>query len=102
MTTQLENTSVSHATMRGEDLIPAFIAAIRAIDTTIEPQLAGKLTDIESDMQADGYFETDDSVYDLDWLFDKLNDMAPDGFYFGAHPGDGSDFGFWQCEDGEF
>lgn len=102
MTIQLENTSVSHATMRTEDLIPAFIAAIRTIDTSIEPQLSGKLTDIESDMKVDGYFESDDSVYDLDWLFDKLNDMAPDGFYFGAHPGDGSDFGFWQCEDGEF
>jgi len=33
-------------------------------------------------------------------LTDALNEHAPDGFMFGAHEGDGSDFGFWPipCE----
>lgn len=26
-------------------------------------------------------------------------DFAPDGFYFGSHIGDGSDFGFWEMEE---
>lgn len=99
MTTQLENTSVSQATMRPEDLIPSFINAIRTIDTSIEPQLSRKLDDMEVDMQEDGYFESDDCQYDLDWLSDVLDSYAPDGFYFGAHPGDGSDYGFWQYEE---
>lgn len=32
-------------------------------------------------------------------LFDTLNDIAPDGCYFGAHPGNGSDMGFWLTEE---
>ena len=31
-------------------------------------------------------------------LMDALNEYAPDGYYFGAIEGDGSDFGFWQDE----
>jgi len=29
------------------------------------------------------------------WAFDRLGELAPDGFYFGASEGDGACFGFW-------
>ena len=29
-------------------------------------------------------------------IADKLNEYVPDGCYFGAHEGDGSDFGVWD------
>lgn len=32
-------------------------------------------------------------------IWEYLNQVAPDGCYFGAHPGDGSNFGFWPKED---
>lgn len=32
----------------------------------------------------------------LDALIDALEDIAPEGFDFGPHPGDGSCFGFWD------
>jgi len=30
---------------------------------------------------------------------DELNQVCPKGYYFGSHPGDGSLFGVWQCEE---
>lgn len=32
-------------------------------------------------------------------LVPLLEEYVPDGMYFGAHPGDGSDYGFWRNED---
>lgn len=34
-------------------------------------------------------------------LIDTINDYAPDGWYFGAHPGDGADFGWWEGESND-
>ena len=33
------------------------------------------------------------------WAFDRLGELAPTGFYFGASEGDGACFGFWLSED---
>jgi hypothetical protein len=92
--------SVSSATMRPEDLIPSFLSELkhqkpcrRAHRTLVR--------EIEARMDADDYFESEDADFDLEALFDALNEYAPAYFYFGAHPGDGSDYGYWLSESFE-
>lgn len=97
----LKNVSLSHATMRPEDLIPCFIDVIRDIARD-ESGIILKIDTLEMDMEnTEDYYETENADWDLETLFDILDDLAPEGYYFGAHPGDGSDYGFWQVEDYE-
>ena len=96
--------------MRAEDLIPKFIDVL---DTLIETgtfdagadapdavvrldKLHGELGNIERRAEVSGYFDSEEAQYDLEWLFDALDEFAPEGMYFGALEGDGSDFGFWS------
>lgn len=105
------NGTIIAGTLRPEDLIPAFIKALDARKE--ELSLLGKLGsgeferlddylgELEQRMGQEGYYDSEDVAWDLEWLFDKLNDLAPEGTYFGAHPYDGADFGFWSIEDEE-
>jgi hypothetical protein len=58
--------------------------------------------------QLSGLQDEFDDIPDADhrsWLigvlFDTMSDIAPDGYYFGAHWGDGADYGFWPEDDVE-
>lgn len=91
----LKDRSVSHGTLRSIDLIPEFL---------------GVLQQYAKD-RYDAYVKANPEVLDLDgmddetlsWvvdeLIDELNAVAPEGTYFGSHPGDGSDFGFWTMDE---
>ncbi|HHX66787.1 MAG TPA: hypothetical protein GX708_01865 [Gallicola sp.] len=35
-------------------------------------------------------------------IFNYFSEISPEGYYFSSHPGDGSLFGWWKCEDKEF
>ena len=105
--------TVSHGTLRREDLIPTFMEKLDEMleDSTFlpgadHPSRVGtygswqdRLGSIERNTKVDGYYDSEDADYDLETLFEGLNEYAPPGFYFGAHPGDGSDFGYWVSED---
>lgn len=91
------NVSISHGTLRDVDLIPVFEEILESAGAgfdrpaSVDRLLAGEeLT--ESDWDEVSWYLNED-------LFDLLNEIAPDGTYFGAHPGDGADFGFWQFEE---
>ncbi|MCS2443096.1 hypothetical protein NXX09_24160 [Bacteroides uniformis] len=43
-------------------------------------------------------WNSDDAAGLLESLFDTLDSYSPEGYYFGAHLGDGSDYGFWKMD----
>jgi hypothetical protein len=92
--------SVSHGTMRPEDLIPDFVYELRsqARRRNLRSKHLQLCRSIEARMSKDGYYESEESDSDLEFLFDALGEYAAPYFYFGAHPGDGSDYGFWLSE----
>lgn len=98
------NKSIIHGTYRACDLIPAFLEVIKNT-----PEYAQIVQTNDSNLKVifdpsandkDERWESDDMYYFLNEdLFDILNEYAPGGYCFGAHPGDDSDFGFWAIFD---
>lgn len=92
--------TVSCATMRPEDLIPAFLSA--AEDLRLSRADRATIREIrarESRSEDVEYYSTDEADWDLESLFDLLGNYVPPFCYFGAHPGDGADYGVWVYED---
>jgi len=89
--------TVSHATMRAEDLIPAFLAELRS--GPLKREHRKTCTEIANRLGKRKYWDSGDVEWDLEALFDLLDVYAAPYFYFGAHPGDGSDYGYWLVED---
>lgn len=95
--------TIIRGTFRYQDLIPAFLAEIRERDLEAYAQIqmsSFSLPPAYAQEDEDSEWWTSEEAYHfLEELFDILNELAPEGFYFGPHPGDGSDFGFWEVED---
>lgn len=89
--------SYSHGTMREEDLIPSFLSI--AEDLRMSKADRQTVRQIARRAQAEDYYESEDAAEDCQTLFDVLGNYCPDYCYFGAHPGDGSDYGVWVVED---
>jgi len=83
-----------HGTLRAEDLLEAFADELHRIEGKTQPvRDAYELLDTVDDWSN----EQRELAMCLinETLFDALNEYAPPHVYFGAHEGDGSDFGFW-------
>jgi hypothetical protein len=94
--------SVSSGTMRPEDLIPTFyeeakIHGCEVKETTFHKLAYRKPQPLPEDWEE--YYQSEEADWDLESLFDMLDEIAPEGCYFGSHPGDGADYGFWEVEE---
>jgi len=91
--------SVSSGTMRPEDLIPTFLDTLRDLDSAQADAFEDGWGDvINAVCDEDGEGSEDDSEC-VNALFDALGEFAPPYCYFGAHEGDGADYGFWVSWD---
>lgn len=94
MSVLLEPGSYSTGTLLEKDLLDMFgtIAAITECDKC-------------GVMVHQGFVEFDQELYEcvqwtLEGLYDHVEEThVPDGYRFGAHEGDGADFGVWDVED---
>ncbi len=93
--------SVSHGTCNPEHLIPRFLDVLEELDGQAHRKFQAQWSEI-----IDTLGEMDNAAHDaeqdnecLEELFNKLEEYAPPYFYFGSHPGDGSDYGFWLSEE---
>ncbi len=92
MTRKARIGSISSGTLRSEDLLSAFAGELEQLDA------AGTYTDLIAESRSvDG--PSDDAREVVGDLEHALGELAPPYCYFGAHRGDGADFGYWPDWD---
>lgn len=98
--------SICSGSLRPEDLIPAFTDALEGIKLRLARLVIDTMTAEEAEDIKAAIDEIDEllsdvpgNLDDVDALTDKLSEYAPPFCYFGAHEGDGADFGFWFSRD---
>jgi hypothetical protein len=89
--------TVSEGTTNPDHLIPAFSIELRTLDPDAMDRIEIEFPELEDNDPED--LDPEMVGYILEALFNALEECAPDGYYFGAHPGDGADYGFWPVEE---
>lgn len=91
--------SISEATLRPEDLIPSFVSAVMSYGNPAERKAARA---VERKSEKEGYYDDEETEFGECGVFvltELLEGIASRyNMDFGAHPGDGADFGFWPIE----
>ena len=106
--TQFQLGSISHGTLRTQDLLPVFLETFMALGGNVPADLEcgsyieylnwpnPETTACDED---DKFWDSEDAMWDMEALMDGLNNLCPPFVYFGTLEGDGSDFGFWPDRD---
>lgn len=98
---------VSSATLRTEDLIPALSSALAQILSSLEQppfELSSQAEELLLIAESGASSELSSSEHEqlselCSDLFDMLDALAPVGFSFSSHEGDGALFGFWLSSE---
>ncbi len=94
--------TVCSGTMKCEDLIPTFTELLRTLDT--DKSFTSVIEECDRIIKS---AETDESIWEdentcivlNEDLWEALDCFSPELCFFGAHPGNGSDYGYWPSED---
>jgi hypothetical protein len=92
LTRHFKNFSVSQATHVWKDVV----VSIQAFLLTLG---CDKVLTYEQWLEGEPDTKENQCMYLNEYLWNIIDGIAPVGCYFGAHPGDGSDFGFWESDE---
>jgi hypothetical protein len=94
--------TVIRGTARPEHIIPALLVELRSYKPIIAEGISAMiphddlvLDDGVSLVEDHPWWETEEAIECQLALYDALNDIAEEGYFFGSCPGDGSDLGYW-------
>lgn len=88
--------TLTERTLKAEDIYPVFRAALKILDTKKEYTDYPEITD-PNRYESDGVND-----FDVPGMIANLDALAPEGYYFGSHPDDGADFGFWEVDECQY
>jgi hypothetical protein len=119
---EFKNYSLSWGTMRTEDLIPCFMNFLDSIKD--DCQIANEFEEIQKDVEKlvietlkgyGNYYCEKDRIPEFgissaelasyilnEDIWELLNKISPENCCFTSHPGDGTDFGFWEFEEDDY
>ena len=94
--------SISNGTLRPQDLIPAFLDVLAEVDPVAHTQFClsprGPIPSHAMEDDDADWWQSEECQWRVTDLHDALGEAAPEGYYFGSNPGDGSDFGYWPFD----
>lgn len=91
--------SVSRGTLRPIDLLKCFITELENIHPNAKNHYQSLIKEAKLELKLCEKDIQENASELIDDLMDAINQYVPEGYYFGAHPGDGSDFGYWAIDD---
>jgi len=95
--------TVIHGTLRTQDLLPVLLDELRERDPAAYAQMVmqpfGLIPSYALEDEDSEWWDSEDACWLLEEVIEALDNCAPEGYFFGAHPGDASDFGYWPLEE---